>query len=390
MADPLHRAIFPGCVLSEDSTAAHRFNTLQGGGYFALGTGGPATGRGANVLVIDDPVKDSQEANSETARRRLARLVHFRREYAFSSSRCDCLNTNSLARRRLGWRVLANDVGNDWEVLSLPAIAEHDESFRREGEALWPERYGLAELAKKRTEVGERVWASQYQQRPAAAEGAIFKRAWWQFYRLPFDGPFISVVQSWDTAFKKGSENDYSVCTTWGVTDSGYYLLHLWRERVDFPELKRRFASLAEHWKPNAILVEDRASGQSLIQELKNSTRTSYHPGPKSDSDKQTRAQAITPIIGSRQDFFAGRSAPWMQDDFVDEMSSFPNGLHDDIVDSTTQALNYLRKPDILFTPAMARLMCGIREPAEELDKEELWRKAMRGYPMTPEEIKRM
>ena len=144
--------------------------------------------------------------------------------------------------------------------------------------------------------------------------------------------------------------------------------------------------SLAEQWNPTEILVEDRASGQSLIQELKSSTRLPIIP-VKSDSDKQSRAQAITPIIEAGK-VFLPENAPWVQD-FLDEMSSFPNGLHDDIVDSTSQALNYLRQPDIVFTESLARLMCGIREP-EELDKEELWAKAMRGYPMTQEEIDRM
>jgi predicted phage terminase large subunit-like protein len=162
--------------------------------------------------------------------------------------------------------------------------------------------------------------------------------------------------------------------------------LHLWRERVEFPKLKQVLTLLAEQWNPDAILIEDRASGQSLIQELKSSTRLPII-SVKPDGDKQARAHAITPLIEAGK-VFLPENAPWLQD-FLDEMSSFPNGLHDDIVDSTTQALNHLRKPDIWFTPPMMRLMCGISDP-EDLDKEELFLKAARGFPLTEEEINRL
>ncbi len=312
VADPLHRAIFPGCVLSADSTAAHRFNTLQGGGYFALGTGGPATGRGANVLIIDDPVKDSQEANSETARRSLHDWFTSVANTRLAPGGAIVLIQTRWHEDDLAGRVLANDVGNDWEVLSLPAIAEHDESFRREGEALWPERYGLAELANKRTEVGGRVWASQYQQRPAAAEGAIFKRAWWQFYRLPFDGPFINVVQSWDTAFKKGSGNDYSVCTTWGVTDNGYYLLHLWRERAEFPELKRIcfLGGTLESKRNSRRRPSQRTKFNSRTQKLDADFLSSR--SSRIATNNLERKQSLRIIEAGK--VFLPEDAPWLQD----------------------------------------------------------------------------
>ena len=212
----------------------------------------------------------------------------------------------------------------------MPAIVESDDAFRKEGEPLWPERFPLSQLEQIRAAIGSRAWASLYQQRPSAAAGAVFKRNWWQFYRPPLHGQFNRVVQSWDTAFKKGAENDFSVCTTWAATDNGYYLFHLWRGRLEFPELKRLMASLAEQWKPHAILIEDKASGQSLIQELKHSTVLPIIP-IKVDSDKLARAQAVTPLIEAGK-VSLPESAPWLND-FIDEMSSFPNGLHDDTVD---------------------------------------------------------
>ena len=162
-------------------------------------------------------------------------------------------------------------------------------------------------------------------------------------------------------------------------------MLHLWRGRVEFPELKRILASLEEQWKPNAILVEDKASGQSLIQELKLSTALPIIP-VKVDSDKQTRAQAVTPLIEAGKVFLA-QSAPWVSH-FVEEMACFPNGIHDDVVDATTQALNYLR-----VKPARSTIELGYSAFApnlEKLDKEALWEEAQRGYPMSPEEIERM
>lgn len=189
-----------------------------------------------------------------------------------------------------------------------------------------------------RSAIGGAAWDSLYRQQPSAAEGAVFKREWWRFFR---EQPACKrIVQSWDTAFKSGSENDYSVCTTWGVSDNSYYLLWLWRDRVEFPELKKRMRWLAEQWKPTQILVEDRASGQSLIQELRYSTCLPI-TAIKVDTDKMSRAQSVTPLIEVGR-VFLPESAPWLND-FVDELAAFPKGTHDDCVDSVTQALNHLR-----------------------------------------------
>ena len=382
ITDPVHQAIFPNCRLSEDSTAAHRFNTAAGGAYFAVGRGGPMTGRGADLLLVDDPIKDCEEANSETIRKALqewyASVAYTR---LMPGGAIIIIQTRWHEDDLAGW-LLRDHASEAWDVLRLPAIAEQDEGFRKEGEALWPEKYPLPELERIRTAIGGRAWASMYQQRPAAAEGVIFKRDWWQFFPQPLTVKLDQIVHSWDTAFKTGTENDFSVCTTWGVAGDGYYLLHLWRDRVEFPELKRVFATLAERWNPNAILVEDKASGQSLIQELKNSTALPLIP-VNVDRDKQTRAQAVTPLIEAGK-VFLPQSAPWVSD-FVEEMASFPNGVHDDVVDATTQALNYLRAEPLRWAKVLCPSSCH-----REVDKEDLWEKAMLNYPMSPEEIERM
>jgi predicted phage terminase large subunit-like protein len=385
IADPAHQAIFPNCKLSGDSAAAHRFNINCGGAYFAVGRGGPITGRGAHLLIIDDPLKDYQEASSETTRKALYDWFTSVAYTRLAPGGAIVLVQTRWNEDDLAGRLLRSNDSERWEVLSLPAIAESDESFRRRGEALWPDRFPLSDLDSIRRVIGERAFVSLYQQRPAAAEGAIFKRDWWRFYSSPITVSWNRIVQSWDTAFKTGTENDFSVCTTWGVSETGYYLLHLWRERVEFPELKRVVASLAEQWKPNAILVEDKASGQSLLQELKISTALPIIT-VKVDSDKQTRAQAVTPLMESGR-VFIPESASWARD-FVEEMAAFPNGIHDDVVDSTTQALNYLREKPYLSTIELGYSSFGPN--SGELDVEALWEKAAMGYPMSPAEIERM
>ena len=172
----------------------------------------------------------------------------------------------------------------------------------------------------------------------ARQEGALFKREWFQPFTAP--PPFQRIVMSLDTAFKTGAENDYSVATVWGVTKTGYYLLDLWRSKVEFFALKAIVVQLAEKWTPHAVLVEDKASGQSLIQELKRDTRLPVL-SVKVDQDKMARAYAITPICEAGRVFVPER-APWLND-LLDELMMFPAGPHDDQVDSLTQALTYLQ-----------------------------------------------
>jgi predicted phage terminase large subunit-like protein len=379
IVDQVHEAVFPNCRLSDDSSAAHRFNTTKGGAYYAVGRGGPITGRGAHLLLIDDPIKDREEANSETIRKSLhewfASVAYTR---LTPKGAVIVIQTRWHEDDLAGW-LLREHGSENWDVLSLPALAEHDESFRREGEALWPERFPLEDLNRKRRLVGGAAWASLYQQRPASAEGAIFKRGWWRSYReLP---QFSQVVQSWDTAFKKGDESSFSVCTTWGMAQNGYFLLSVWRDRVEFPELRRMLIALAEQWKPTSILVEDRASGQSLLQELKSAT-TLPVLAVKVDSDKLSRAQAVTPLIEAGK-VFLPESAPWLAD-YIDELATFPTGNYDDAVDSTTQALNYLREP--VGTPF---IFPGDMTYSQD-EKEMLFQKAMDGYPLTEEEIAKL
>ena len=336
VSDPIHRAIFPDCRLEDYSASMRRFNTTRGGSYYAVGRGGPITGRGTALLVIDDPIKDRDEAQSNTVRRG---LYEWYRTVGYTRLR----PTAAIVLIQTRWHEddlagrLQRELSETWDTLALAAIAETDEGFRRAGEALWPEKYSLESLQRIRAVIGSAAFVSLYQQRPSAAEGAIFKREWWRFFR---ERPACKrILQSWDTAFKTGTENDYSVCTTWGVAENGYYLLWCWRDRVEFPELKKRIAWMAEQYKPAQILIEDQSSGQSAIQELRHASALPIIP-VKVDSDKSSRARAVTGLIEAGK-VFLPESAPWLND-YVDELAGFPTATHDDVVDSTTQALNYL------------------------------------------------
>jgi len=207
--------------------------------------------------------------------------------------------------------------------------------------ALWPERYPIDVLQNIRSTIGGRAFESLYQGNPTIAEGNIIKREWWKYYT---ERPnFSRIIHSWDTAFKAKTENDYSVCTVWGETKSGYYLLDVWRQRVEYPELKRAAIALHGRDKANAVLVEDKASGQSLIQELIRDTILPVLP-IKVDSDKISRVNAVSPLIEAGK-VLLPEYAPWLHD-YIEELSSFPTGEHDDQVDSTTQFLSWATLPD--------------------------------------------
>jgi predicted phage terminase large subunit-like protein len=338
LSDPAFHEVFPGCKLSPDSSAAYRFTTTAGGEYNATGRGGPITGKGASLLILDDLVKDSSEANSDTVCRG---IIEWLQHVAFTrltpNGRVLAIATRWSERDPMGW--ILQQAG--WTVLHLPALAEKadDPLGRKIGEALWSSHYPVEALDAIRADVGSRVFQTLYQGNVAASQGTIFKRDWFRHYQQPPES-FSRIVQSWDTAFKTGATNDFSVCATVGQTQNGFYLLSLYRGKVEFPELKRQVAQQADLWKPSEIYVEDKASGQSLIQELKLATSCPVI-AVKIDRDKETRASATTGYYEAGKVFFP-EGAAWLPD-LEDELASFPGGLHDDCVDALSQALNRLR-----------------------------------------------
>jgi predicted phage terminase large subunit-like protein len=342
LQDPAFQEIFPGCKLSADSSAAYRFETTAGGEYTATGRGGPITGRGCSLLICDDLVKDFQEANSDVTNRA---TIDWLQSTAFTrmapGGRKLAIATRWSERDPMGW--IMQQPG--WVVLHLPALAtEGDPLGRQPGEALWPSHYSIEALEEIKRSIGSRNFECLYQGNTSAASGTIFKREWFRHYQQPPE-KFLKITQSWDTAFKSGAQNDYSVGITIGETSNGFYLLSLVRGKWEFPELKRQVALQAEMWHPHEVLIEDRASGQSLVQELKLAT-TYPVIAIQVDRDKETRAQSTTGYFESGRVLFP-ENAPWLSA-LEDELASFPGGMADDQVDALCQFLNRCRGGDDL------------------------------------------
>lgn len=321
--------------------------------------GGVLTGRGADVILIDDPLKPD-EALSEPRRKAVNDW--------FDNSLLSRLNNKETGAIVIVMQRLHQDdlVGHvleqgDWEVLSFPAIAEVDEvhqyetllgkrSFTRKlGEALHPARESLETLRTIRSSIGEYNFQSQYQQTPTPVAGNLVKAAWLRYYD-PEQLPELSrYVQSWDTANKATELSDFSVGTTWGVHDRHFYLLDVIRERLNFPELERRVRAEAQKYPGCTILIEDKASGTQLIQNLQ--AEFAYGVSaykPPQGTDKTMRLHAQTTLFEGGL-VLLPTHAPWLGD-YVTELLSFPGSRHDDQVDSTTQALDYLRVPDLVET----------------------------------------
>ena len=343
VADPLYRAIFPEARISPDAQSVHRFALTAGGNYYATGRGGAITGRGADLLLLDDLIKDTDEARSDAVRR----SVHdFFRQVAFTrlqpGGACILIGTR-WHQDDLPGMVVREMPGEAWRVVNLPALAAEDEPeplSRKPGAALWPEKFSAEALHGIRAALGSAAFQMLYQGNPTSAEGAVVKRAWWCRYDGASPPDFTRTIVSLDTAFKTTTSADFSAATVWSEGKAGYFLRHAWRDRIDFPALRRKVQQLGEEWRPNAVLVEDAASGQSLLQVLRTETKLAMHP-VRVDRDKRARLEAVTPMIESGR-VFLPVSAPWL-DVFLDEVSGFPAAAHDDLTDTVSMALEYLR-----------------------------------------------
>jgi predicted phage terminase large subunit-like protein len=327
--------------------APHALHTTAGGVRRATSIEGTATGYGANLMIFDDPQKPN-EAHSDAVRRSSNEAY----ERTFVSRRTDPAKCRTVIVMQ---RVHDDDyVGHvlglgDWEILNLPAVAEADEAYpyrtfvgdfiyrRAEGAALHPARVPMTELNKIRASVGEAVWASQYMQRPAPAGGGGVKAAWFKRYtqeERPMS--FDRVIQSWDTANTVNEFSDYSVCTTWGIKEKQIYLLDVFRKRMGFPELKKAIRDRDEIYCPAEIIIEDHSSGTPVLQALLDEGLSKVR-GHKPKGTKEMRM--ATQTIPIENGFvYIPQEAHWL-DDYLYELSVFPNGKYDDQVDSTSQGL---------------------------------------------------
>jgi predicted phage terminase large subunit-like protein len=339
-----YKSLFSNVALRADSKAAGRWDTDHGGEYFAVGVGGAMTGRGANLLIIDDPHSE-QDALSELAMENAWEWYSSGPRQRLQPGGAIVVvmtrwNTKDLTARLIKAQTSHN--ADRWEVIEFPAILPS-------GNALWPSYWKLEELEGVKASLSAQKWNAQWQQQPTNDDGAILKREWWQ--RWPEEEPpLVSyIIQSYDTAYSKKETADYSVITTWGVfvrdQDSGpsIILLNVTRGRWDFPELKRIAKEEYVEWHPDNVLIEAKATGTTLQQELRRVgiPVTMYSPGGRrAGQDKVSRANSIAPILESGMVWAPHTS--WA-DELIEECAAFPNGDNDDMVDSTTQALMRFR-----------------------------------------------
>jgi predicted phage terminase large subunit-like protein len=249
------------------------------------------------------------------------------------------------AKKDLTGRILQSSIdreGNDdWEVIDFPAILPS-------GKPLWPEFWSLEELEALRSELPASKWNAQYQQSPTSEQGAIVKREWWKEWKEDSPPRCEFLIQSWDTAFTKNERSDYSACTTWGVfylnenqNDANIILLDAFKKRMEFPELKEKAFNHYKEWEPDAFIVEAKASGAPLIFELRAMGIPVQEFTPSRGNDKMVRINSVSDLFASGK---VWAPATRWADELIEEMAAFPNSDHDDLVDSSTQALIRFRK----------------------------------------------
>jgi predicted phage terminase large subunit-like protein len=351
----IYTKIFPGVALQIDSKAAGRWATNKSGDYFAIGVGGAVTGKGADLLIIDDPHSEQEAALAENNPEIYDKVY----EWYTSGPRQRLQPGGSIvvvmtrwSKRDLTGQVLkasAQRGGDEWEVIEFPALFENDKP-------LWPEFWNLEELLALKEELPNSKWMAQYQQNPTSEISAIVKREWWQIWEgeEPPDCQFT--LMAWDTAFEKSSRADYSAMTLWGVfyhpDDNGIaqaniILLNAFRDRMEFPTLKRVAIEHYQEWAPDSVIIEKKASGAPLIYEMRAMGIPVQEFTPVKGNDKISRLNAVSDIFASGRVWAPNTS--WAEE-VIDEVASFPAGEHDDYVDSTSLALMRFRKGGYIGT----------------------------------------
>ena len=341
-----YRKVFD-TVLSSDSKAAGRWNTDAGGDYFAIGVGGAVTGKGADLLIIDDPHSEQEAKQGNPA------VFDNVYEWFTSGPRQRLQPGGAIiivmtrwSKRDLTGQILKNagkEGVDQWEIIDFPAIMPS-------GTPLWPAFWSKTALEALKAELPVAKWEAQYQQNPTSEEGAIIKREHWRIWEKDHAPDCDYIIQSWDTAFEKNNRADYSACTTWGVFDqvnqhgdlrANIILLDAFKGRLEFPELKKQALELYQEWEPDTLIVEKRAAGAPLIYEMRKMGIPLSEFTPGKGNDKISRVNAISDLFASGVVWCP--ETRWAEE-VMDELASFPNGDHDDLVDSSSQALMRFRQ----------------------------------------------
>ena len=349
--------------LREDSQAAGKWETEQGGEYYAAGVGQAITGRGADLLIIDDPHSEQDAMNPEALDRAY--------EWYTSGPRQRLQPGGAIVLVMTRWSIkdltskLINAQKNlkadKWEIIEFPAILPS-------GKPVWPEYWKKDELEGVKASISVGKWNAQWMQNPTAEEGSIIKRDWWKLWDKPNIPPLQHIIQSYDTAFSKKETADYSAITTWGVfypdedSPANLILLDAMKERLEFPELRKEAYEQYKYWNPDTIIIEGKASGMPLTYELRKMGIPVINFNPSKGQDKHSRVNAVAPLFES--------GMIWAPDDEfaeegIEECASFPYGDHDDLVDSTTQAIMRFRQAGFVNLPDDYK-----EDPLPQIDKE--------------------
>jgi len=349
IADPQYKDIFPATNLKEDNKSAGKWQTDKGGEYFAAGVGAAVTGRGADLFVIDDPHSE-QDAMSESAFDQAYEWYTSGPRQRLQPGGAIIIVMTRWGKKDLTGRLMATQGGDimadKWEVVEFPAILPSDEP-------LWPEFWNKEALLSIKGSLPVGKWNAQWQQTPTTSESAIVKREWWQVWEKEDIPPCKYILQAYDTAFSKKESADYSAITTWGVfqpEEGGpdhIILLDAQRDRWNFPELKNKAYEEYEYWEPDMIIIEAKATGTPLIDELRLRGVPALGFSPGKGKDKITRMHMVAPL------FEAG--VVWapedkkFADEVIEEVVSFPNGDYDDYCDSMTLALMRFRQGGFVY-----------------------------------------
>ena len=334
--------------LQEDSKAAGRWETEQGGEYFAAGVGGAITGRGADLLIIDDPHSEQDAMSKDLLEKAYEWYTSGARQRLQPGGKIVVVMTR-WSTKDLTAKLIASQTeakADQWHVVEFPAIMDN--------EPVWPEYWSAEELEKVKAVLPNAKWNAQWMQNPTSEEGAILKREWWNKWEKDYMPNIYHIIQSYDTAFTKKETSDYSAITTWGVwypnEDSGanLMLLDAVKGRYEFPELRRVALEQYKYWQPETVIIESKASGLPLTHELRKMDIPVTNFSPNRGNDKFTRVNAVAPLFES--------GMIWAPDEefaheVIEECASFPYGDHDDLVDSTTQAILRFRQGGLIDHP---------------------------------------
>ena len=350
MDDPVYKQVFK-TRLREDSQAAGKWETEQGGEYYAAGVGSAITGRGADLLIIDDPHSEQDAMNPEALERAYEWYTSGPRQRLQPGGAIVLVmtrwSTKDLTSKLINSQ--KNLKADKWEVIEFPAILPSNKP-------VWPEYWKKDELEGVKASISIGKWNAQWMQNPTAEEGSILKREWWKVWDKPNIPPLQHIIQSYDTAFSKKETADYSAITTWGVfhpnEDPGeaphLILLDAFKERLEFPELRKEALDQYRYWKPDTVIIEAKASGLPLTYELRKIGIPVINFTPSKGQDKHSRVNAVSPMFESGMIWAPDED---FADEVIEECASFPYGDNDDLVDSTTQALMRFRQGGFLRLP---------------------------------------